>query len=81
MAKRRVYLDYAATTPIDRRVFRTMLPYFTDEFGNPSNLYDLGLKAKQALVEATHKIAVALNCAPDEFIFPVQRRKRTILRL
>ncbi len=69
MPKRKVYLDYAATTPIDRRVFNAMLPYFTKEFGNPSNLYDLGLKAKRAVAEATRKITNALNCAPDEFIF------------
>lgn len=62
-------MDYAATTPIDRRVFRAMLPYFTEEFGNPSNLYALGLKAKKAVEEATRKITDALNCAPDEFIF------------
>jgi cysteine desulfurase len=67
--KRKVYLDYAATTPVDRRVFRVMLPYFTEEFGNPSNLYVLGLKAKRAVAEATRKITVVLNCEPDEFIF------------
>jgi cysteine desulfurase len=67
--KKRIYLDYAATTPIDRRVFAAMLPYFADEFGNPSNLYDLGLKAKRALAEAARKITDALNCTPDEFIF------------
>jgi cysteine desulfurase len=69
MAKRKIYLDYAATTPIDRRVFSAMLPYFTEEFGNPSNLYGSGLKAKRALAEATRKITAALDCAPDEFIF------------
>jgi cysteine desulfurase len=69
MTKRRVYLDYAATTPIDRKVFRAMLLYFTEEFGNPSNLYALGLKAKRALAEAKQKIASALNCTSDEFVF------------
>jgi cysteine desulfurase len=69
MKKRKIYLDYAATTPIDRRVFRAMSPYFTEEFGNPSNLYDLGLKAKRGLVAATKKITEALHCAPDEFVF------------
>ena len=64
-----VYLDYAATTPIDKRVFGAMLPYFTEEFGNPSNLYALGLKAKKAITEATRKITAVLNCAPSEFVF------------
>jgi cysteine desulfurase len=64
-----IYLDYAATTPIDRQVFYAMEPYFNEEFGNPSNLYALGLNAKKALADTTRKIANALNCAPDEFIF------------
>ena len=62
-------MDYAATTPIDRRVFRAMLPYFIEEFGNPSNLYELGRKAKQAISDAAEKIAGALRCAPEDFIF------------
>lgn len=69
MKKRKIYLDYAATTPIDKRVFGAMLPYFTEEFGNPSNLYMLGLKAKKAITEAVTKIATALNCTPGEFVF------------
>ncbi|MGD0328685.1 MAG: aminotransferase class V-fold PLP-dependent enzyme [Minisyncoccia bacterium] len=67
--KRKIYLDYAATTPVDRRVFHAMLPYFTKKFGNPSNPYAFGLKAKRALIEATREIVAALNCALDEFIF------------
>jgi len=62
-------MDYAATTPVDQQVFRAMLPYFTEEFGNPANLYSLGLKAKKAIAEARQKIASVLNCAPDEFVF------------
>ncbi len=47
-----------------------MKPYFADNFGNPSNLYEMGRKAKAAISEATDKIAKVLNCAPpDEFVF------------
>ena len=62
-------MDHAATTPVDARVLRAMTPYFTEEFGNPSNLYAVGLRAKEAIAEAVRKIAGVLNCAPDEFIF------------
>jgi len=69
MKKKQYYFDYAATTPLDKRVFLKMKPYFTDNFGNPSNLYEAGRKAKQAVSEATNKIAKTLNCLSDEVIF------------
>ncbi len=69
MTKRTVYMDYAATTPVDRQVLRAMLPYFAKKFGNSSNLYALGLEAKDAVVGTARKIASALNCRPDEFVF------------
>ena len=46
-----------------------MLPYFKKEYGNPSNLYEMGRKAKEAIREATEKISKVLHCRPDEFIF------------
>ncbi len=69
MAKRKIYLDHAATTLMDPRVLRAMMLYFSEEFGNPSNLYGLGLRAKKAVAEATRRITDVLNCAPDEFVF------------
>ena len=69
MKRKRFYFDYAATTPLDKKVFLKMKPYLEDNFGNPSNLYEAGRKANQAVGEATDKITKALNCAPDEFIF------------
>jgi cysteine desulfurase len=66
---KKIYLDYAASTPVAPAVLRAMMPYFSEEFGNPSNIYALGLKAKKAVAEAVRKITSVLNCAPDEFIF------------
>jgi cysteine desulfurase len=69
MARKIFYFDYAATTPVDRRVFKIMQPYFAENFGNPSNLYELGRRARRAIENALQKIAGALNCRPAEFIF------------
>ena len=69
MPKKTFYFDYAATTPLDKKVFSAMLPYFTNEFGNPSNLYELGRNASRAITESTKTIADILGCRPDEFIY------------
>ncbi len=66
---RRVYLDHAATTPAHPRVVEAMLPYFTDKFGNPSNLHDLGREAKQAVEEARAKTAALIGARPEEVFF------------
>src|SRR3989344_3284642 len=63
------YFDYASTTPVDKRVFRAMKPFFTEDFGNPSNLYSIGHRAQKALAVATNKIVGSLGCGPEEFIF------------
>ncbi|TAL20224.1 aminotransferase class V-fold PLP-dependent enzyme [Patescibacteria group bacterium] len=69
--KRNVYLDHAATTPVDPRVRAAMLPYLEDEknFGNPSAIYRLGRESKNAISEARAKIAAVLGCRPEEIIF------------
>ncbi len=54
---KRIYLDYAATTPTHPDVAKTMMPYFTDTFGNPSSVYACGQEAKGAMEEARSKIA------------------------
>ncbi|MFN3490675.1 MAG: cysteine desulfurase family protein [Anaerolineales bacterium] len=64
-----IYLDYAATTPIDKRVFDVMMPYFTDSFGNPSSIHRLGQKAETAVEAAREKIAKILHCRADEIVF------------
>lgn len=65
----RIYFDYAATTPVDPRVLESMLPYFSQEFGNPSSVHYYGQVAEAALDDARQRIASALNCLPEEIIF------------
>lgn len=65
----RYYLDYAATTPLDERVLQTMLPYFSETFGNPSSIHTFGQRAEIALEEARQKVANALGARPEEVIF------------
>ncbi len=64
-----VYLDYAATTPVDPRVVKAMQPYWSDEFANPSALYKSGVKAAQVINKARTDIATVLNATPREIIF------------
>src|ERR1700690_1145781 len=64
-----IYLDHAATTPTDPRVVEAMLPYFTEDYGNPGSTHRFGRKAKSAVEAARAKIASVLNCKPQEIIF------------
>lgn len=65
----RIYLDNAATTPVDKRVLEAMLPYYSDVFGNPSSLYSYGQEAKKAIEEAREKVAKALGADAEEIYF------------
>ena len=67
--RRFVYMDHAATTPLDQRVLEAMLPYFTTRYGNPSSIYALGREAAAALQEARGQVASVLNCSPTEICF------------
>lgn len=64
-----IYLDNSATTPLNKEVLKEMEPYFNEYFGNPSTLYSLGQKSKQALEEARKRVADAVNAKPEEIIF------------
>jgi cysteine desulfurase len=64
-----IYMDYAATTPVDKRVLEAMLPYFNDTFGNPSSVHRYGQKAEAAVDSARETVARVLNCQPEEIIF------------
>ena len=64
-----VYLDYNATTPIDREVAEAMMPYMEQYFGNPSSLHWYGIQSKKAVQNARSQIALLLNCKPEEIIF------------
>ncbi|GAC1627112.1 MAG: cysteine desulfurase NifS [Ktedonobacteraceae bacterium] len=69
MPERTIYLDHAATTPLDSRVLEAMLPYFTTEYGNASSIYTLGRHAMQAIDSAREQVADLLNCRPTEIAF------------
>lgn len=65
-----IYLDYNATTPVDRRVLEVMLPYFTEIYGNAaSNDHEVGLTAKRAVDKAREQVAALINAKPEEIIF------------
>jgi cysteine desulfurase len=69
MTEERIYLDYAATTPLDPRVLEVMMPYMTEHFGNPNSIHSFGREARRAIDEAREKIAQLLNCQPSEIVF------------
>ncbi len=64
-----IYLDYAATTPVDPGVIEAMLPYFRDTFGNPSSIHSFGRQARSAVEDAREKVASFLGAKPAEIIF------------
>jgi cysteine desulfurase len=64
-----IYMDYAATTPTDKRVVEAMLPYFWEIYGNPSSLHAFGQEAGAAVEEARGKIASFLGVLPAEIVF------------
>ena len=67
--EKRIYLDNAATTPLDPKVLEAMMPYMTDFFGNPSSSHSFGRKTKTAIENSRRTIAKALNCSPSEIFF------------
>ena len=67
--KNRIYLDYAATTPVLPEVLEEMLPFFTDQFGNPSAVYGTGRESSKAVEKARRQIAEAIGAEPGEICF------------
>lgn len=67
--KRKIYADNAATTGLSEGALRAMMPYLTEEYGNPSSLYEFGQKSKEAIEEAREEIAAFLHCEPREIYF------------
>jgi cysteine desulfurase len=65
----RIYFDNAATTPLDPEVFKTMLPFFTEKFGNPSSIYSYGRETRMAIENARKSVAKILNAHPAEIFF------------
>lgn len=64
-----VYMDNSATTPVKKEVLDVMLPYFNVNYGNPSSIYSLGSKSKNAIEISREKIAKALNANKNEIFF------------
>ena len=70
MSRPPVYLDYHATTPVDRRVLERMLPYFTETFGNPaSSTHQWGWKAQEAVEQARREVSQLIGASPREIYF------------
>ena len=64
-----VYFDHAATTPIDRAVLDTMMPYFTEHYGNANSAHQFGRDCKVAIEDAREQIAKSIGAEPSEIIF------------
>lgn len=69
MNSRLIYLDYAATTPLDPRVLEAMMPFLTGMSGNASSIHQVGRAALQALDDAREQVALVLGCQPKEIVF------------
>jgi cysteine desulfurase len=69
MDGRRIYLDHAATTPVDQRVVAAMLPYLTSAWANPSSIYAEAREARKGLDAARRTVAAALGAKPNEIVF------------
>lgn len=65
----RIYLDNAATTPLDATVLEAMMPYLTEQFGNPSSIYSYGRESRLAIENARKTVAKILNAHPAEIFF------------
>lgn len=66
---RRVYMDYAGTAPVDQEVVESMMPFFTESFGNPSSLHSYGQEAASTVEKARNTIANYLGVSSNEIIF------------
>ena len=66
---RRVYLDHNASTPVHSEVLAEMLPFFSEQFGNPSSVHGFGREARAGLDTARERVARFLDVAPEEIVF------------
>jgi len=69
MAKKRIYLDYGATTPVDPRVIKAMIPFFNEKFGNTMSLHGFGQEAKLVLEKSREQVADLIKAKANEIIF------------
>src|SRR3990167_5641729 len=66
---KKIYLDYAASTPVSDRVFYVMKPYFIEKFANPSSLHVLGQSTRAAIDKARDNVSIILGASWKEIIF------------
>lgn len=66
---REVYMDYSATTPVKKEVLDAMIPYFSENYGNPSSLYTIGRQAKEAVTGARRQVASLIGADEKEVFF------------
>jgi len=66
---KKIYLDYAATTPVHPQIVQAMLPYFTEIFGNPSSIHSIGQEARAAVESSRLKLAGFIGAHPEEVVF------------
>jgi len=64
-----IYCDHSATTPLEPQVLEAMMPYLTDQFGNPNSIHTLGQQARAAVDDAREKVAALLGATPNEIVF------------
>ena len=64
-----IYMDHAGTTSLDPRVLEAMMPYFSEQFGNPSSIHTIGQDAKRALDDARERVAGIFGCRMSEVVF------------
>ena len=69
MEAKRIYVDHSATTPVRPEVLDAMLPYFAENYGNPSTVYAEGRETKKAITEARNQVAKAIGANADEIFF------------
>lgn len=69
ISKKKIYLDYNATTPVDERVVEVMIPYFTEKFGNASSDHIFGWEAEEDVEFAREQVAKLVHCKPTEITF------------
>src|SRR3989337_1467707 len=67
--REKIYLDYAATTPVDGRVLHSMLPFFDQAFGNPASIHQFGQEAEATIEQARETVARIMGCQPLEVVF------------
>ena len=63
------YFDHSATTAVDKEVLEAMIPYFSENYGNPSSVYSIGKENKEVINISRMKIATILNCKVNEIYF------------